>query len=44
MTCVICRRKARLVALPLVGRSLWLCRVHAPAQMVSVMRQLVAHG
>lgn len=44
MRCLVCSRKARLVTLPLVGRRLWLCGTHAPAQMVAVMRELVAHG
>jgi len=44
MTCVVCHRKARLVQLPLVGRALWLCRIHGPAQVIATMRGLIAHG
>ena len=44
MTCVVCGRRARLVQLPLVGKALWLCRVHGPAQVIAQMKRLVAHG
>jgi hypothetical protein len=46
VNCLIrnCHRRARLVPLPLVARSVWVCDVHRGARFIAVMRELVAHG
>lgn len=42
--CAFCHRKARLVQLPLVGRVMWLCRIHGAARVIATMREVIAHG
>jgi len=46
MSCIIsgCTRRAYLVPLPLVGRSVWVCARHRGAQFIATMRAVVAHG
>jgi hypothetical protein len=46
MKCLVpgCQRRPTLVTLPLVGRTVALCRLHGPARMVATMRELIAHG
>lgn len=44
MNCIVCARKGYLVTLPLVGKRLWLCRIHGSARMIATMRTLTARG